>query len=73
MDPHANLAEQSTILAYGPVLARAQRARLSELRRALQGWIARGGSAPDWSAYPATSKAYRRWVSTSARFQDLAR
>lgn len=71
MDPNANLKEQSELIAV--VLDPVDRRRLSELRRALQQWISSGGFKPDWKAYPDATKAYRAWVSKSAKFADLYR
>jgi hypothetical protein len=56
MDPNANLAEQDDIVTGRTPGASA---RLRELRRALAGWLAGGGFAPDWLAHPAAAKYYR--------------
>lgn len=58
MDPNANLAEQERILAAGAAHATAQRARLHELRQALNNWIGHDGFAPDWSRCPRAAKYY---------------
>ena len=70
MDPNANLREQDELLA---ATSRIDKQRRSELRRALQGWLASGGFAPDWKAYPKATAAYRAWVRMSAQFADLYR
>ena len=70
MDPNANLAAQGRLLDASSTYDKRRRA---ELRRALQGWIANGGFQPDWKAYPAATKAYRKWVRKSAKFADLWR
>jgi len=58
MDATANLREQEEILG---LLSRRvddqeylseRRRRLRELRDALRAWLAAGGDAPDWQAYP---------------------
>jgi len=49
------------------------KARRSELRRALLAWIAKGGFAPDWKAYPFAAKAFKEWQRKFGKFQDLAR
>lgn len=70
MDPNANLAEQETLLT---ATDRTDILRRAELRRALQGWLAGDGFAPDWTKYPAATKAYRAWVRKAAKFADLYR
>lgn len=59
MDPNANLREQEQILTV-PVLQRtpAQVARLGELRRALTGWLRRGGFEPAWSMCPLAARYF---------------
>lgn len=70
MDPNANLKEQAELLN---ATSNYDKRRRSELRQALQAWIANGGFAPDWSAYPEATKAYKQWVRDSRKFQDLWR
>lgn len=70
MDPNANLKEQSELLE---AQDRADISRRAELRRALLEWLCGGGYAPDWTLHPAAAKAYKRWRSQSAKFQDLTR
>lgn len=53
MDPNANLHDQA---------ATTDRAHLRELRIALADWLAAEGFAPTWSAYPQTTRRFRRWV-----------
>ena len=71
MDPNANLEEQRTLIAKLPDLQAYDRRRLSELRRALQGWLTSGGFEPDWST--AERGEFRRWERKAAKFQDLVR
>lgn len=53
MDPNANLrAQASTNNA----------AYLRELRNALADWLASGGFAPDWTAYPQAAKRFKTWL-----------
>lgn len=70
MDPNANLAEQAQLV---DVQDRDDIARRRGLRISLREWTLNGGYPPDWSAFPAASLAYRRWLRQSAKFQDLAR
>lgn len=70
MDPNANLSEQSRLLN---TTARSDRARLSELRHALAGWLSGGGFQPDWNAHPDATKAFKLWRRQAAKFGDLAR
>lgn len=70
MDPNANLAEQSTLLGAS---SRYDLNRRRELREALDEWLARGGFAPDWTAYPTASKLFRKWQANRRKFQDLYR
>lgn len=70
MDPNANLAEQDRLLN---AETRTDKQRRSELRQALQAWIASGGFQPTWNAYPTATAAYRKWVRNAKRFQDLYR
>lgn len=70
MDPNANLQEQGTLL---DATSASDKRRRSELRRALQEWIARGGFAPNWSAHPAATTAFRKWQRDARKFADLAR
>ena len=70
MDPCANLAEQARLLACESA---SDKARRRELREALSEWLAHGGFAPKWGAYPEAAKAYRAWVRDRAKFQDLYR
>lgn len=70
MDPNANLAEQERLL---DSQERHDRRRLSELRHALEDWLAGGGFAPDWNKYPDASKAFKKWRRNCAKYIDLAR
>ena len=65
MDPNQNLRDQERILHkrktethlpsnYGAV-------RLTVLRQALAGWLARGGFEPDWTTCPMAAKAFKAW------------
>jgi hypothetical protein len=70
MDPNANLMEQNTLLDASSNLDKQRR---SELRRALDWWLAQGGFQPDWKAYPVASKEFRKWQRNMAKFSDLVR
>jgi hypothetical protein len=59
MDPNANLAEIATLLDTKGALDRARR---TELCRALHGWVSGGGLEPNWVAFPAASKFFKGWV-----------
>lgn len=70
MDPNANLAEQATLVN---ATAHYNKTRRAELRRALLDWLANGGFEPEWTKFPAATKAFKKWVRVSGRFVDLAR
>lgn len=63
MDPNANLSEQEDIIERGIGnldVRRGDRARLRELRFALEQWLIRGGFEPDWSQCPRAATYYGR-------------
>jgi hypothetical protein len=66
MDPDANLKEQDQLVQLEQPDTH-DRARLTELRRALREWIARGGFAPNWPAYPAGAASFKHWQTRSPR------
>lgn len=70
MDPNANLQEQHRLLT---VTGGGGRARLRELREALDQWISRGGAHPVWADYPDTTRSFREWQRNRRKFQDLYR
>ena len=70
MDPNANLAEQAQLL---DSIVNVDKRRLSELRHALQAWLAHSGITPKWADQPAATIAYRTWTRNMRKFQDLYR
>jgi hypothetical protein len=71
VDPNANLREQDECRGrtdYGPPLR-----RLEELRIALAAWLASGGFAPDWQAFPDAAREYHEWQYRRTRHAEIRR